>query len=655
MCGIAGLVAYDRLHADDRDRATRMRDLLAHRGPDDAGLFIDDRAALGHRRLSIVDLAAGHQPLANETDTIQIVFNGEIYNHQAVRRELESAGHRYRTRSDTETIVHAYEQWGDAAVEHLRGMFAFAIWDAPARRLLLARDRLGVKPLYWAIANGRLLFASEIKAILASGLMRAVANDQALPELLSTRYLSGTETLFKGIHRLQPGHTLVFENGSVVIQRYWDIPTGPSQQLSAVPDRDMVAQFRERLEEAVRIRLMADVPLGMFLSGGLDSSAIAALMSRMVDRPVQTFSVAFEQRAFSELEYARQVARAIGAESHEIVIDDQDFFGALPRLIWHEDEPIAHPSSVPLYFVSALARERVKVVLTGEGSDELLAGYGKYPRALANWRAAAAYEFVPAPVRTWIADAVVPKLPARLGRYARRSFLAMGRTPEAMFFDNFAAIGLRRQAALLAPSFAELATPDRAYGASRTFFDAPNGASTILDRLLYTDMKTYLVELLMKQDQMSMAASIESRVPFLDHQLVEFAAGLPQRMKLRGLSTKWILREAVRDLLPADILSRKKMGFPVPFGVWLREGWNDVARDVLLDPRSCQRGIINPVAVEQLLTAHADGSSDGADAIWSLLNLELWYRTHIDGEGVQTLAGRALTIPSTAADLRATA
>jgi asparagine synthase (glutamine-hydrolysing) len=231
----------------------------------------------------------------------------------------------------------------------------------------------------------------------------------------------------------------------------------------------------------------------------------------------------------------------------------------------------------------------------------------------------------------------------------------MGRTPEAMFFDNFAAIGLRRQAALLAPSFAELATPDRAYGASRTFFDAPNGASTILDRLLYTDMKTYLVELLMKQDQMSMAASIESRVPFLDHQLVEFAAGLPQRMKLRGLSTKWILREAVRDLLPADILSRKKMGFPVPFGVWLREGWNDVARDVLLDPRSCQRGIINPVAVEQLLTAHADGSSDGADAIWSLLNLELWYRTHIDGEGVQTLAGRALTIPSTAADLRATA
>jgi asparagine synthase (glutamine-hydrolysing) len=655
MCGIAGLIAFDRLHADDGERVIRMRDLIAHRGPDDAGVFLDERAALAHRRLSIVDLAAGHQPLANETDTIQIVFNGEIYNHLAVRAELESAGHHYRTRSDTETIVHAYEQWGDAAVDHLRGMFAFAIWDAPRRRLLLARDRLGVKPLYWAVAQGRLLFASEIKSILASGLVRPSANEQALPELLSTRYLSGTETLFQGIHRLQPGHTLVFERGTVVIRRYWDIPAGPSAQLASLSDRDLVARFRELLEEAVRIRLMSDVPLGMFLSGGLDSSAIAGLMSRMIDRPLQTFSVAFRQRAFSELDYARQVSSAIKADAHEVVIDDQDFFGALPRLIWHEDEPIAHPSSVPLYFVSALARAHVKVVLTGEGSDELLAGYGKYPRALANWRAAAAYGVVPQPLRAWMADSVVPKLPTIVGRYARRSFLAMPRTPEAMFFDNFAAIGLRRQTALLAPSFADLATPERAYGASRAFFDAPNGGSTVLDRLLYTDMKTYLVELLMKQDQMSMAASIESRVPFLDHRLVEFAAGLPERMKLRGLTTKWILREAVRDLLPREILTRKKMGFPVPFGVWMRGAWNSVAHEVLLDTRSRQRGIIQPEAVERLLSSHASGIGDGADAIWALLNLELWYRTHIDGDGVQTLPGKPLTIPSAAIDLRATA
>jgi asparagine synthase (glutamine-hydrolysing) len=338
------------------------------------------------------------------------------------------------------------------------------------------------------------------------------------------------------------------------------------------------------------------------------------------------------------------------------VIDDRDFFGALPRLIWHEDEPIAHPSSVPLYFVSALARQHVKVVLTGEGSDELLAGYGKYPRALVNWRAGAAYGLVPAPLRSFIADRVVPRLPPRFGRYAQRSFLAMPRTPEAMFFDNFAAIGLRRQKALLAPSLASAATPEQAYGPSRAYFDAPNGNSTTLDRLLYTDLKTYLVELLMKQDQMSMAASIESRVPFLDHRLVEFASALPARLKLRGFTTKWILREAVKDILPAEILTRPKMGFPVPFAAWVGGEWNEVVRDVLLDTRSRERGLIEPGAVERLLDAHSRGAAAGGDALWSLLNLELWYRTFIDGDGVQTLPGRQLPRrPKSTHALRATA
>ncbi|CAN5659251.1 amidotransferase 1, exosortase A system-associated [soil metagenome] len=656
MCGIVGIVASDRLHADERARVVMMRDVIAHRGPDDAGLYADNWAGLGHRRLSIVDVAAGHQPLANEDGSIQIVFNGEIYNHNELRGPLEAAGHRYRTRCDTETIVHAYEAWGDACVEHLRGMFAFAVWDAPRRRLLLARDRLGVKPLYWTVANGRLIFGSEIKAILESGLVQAVANEQALPELLSTRYLSGEETLFKGIRRLMPGHTLVYEDGRVTVQQYWDVPAGyVNPELAGVPEREVVGRFRDLLEEAVRIRLMSDVPLGMFLSGGLDSSAIAALMARMIDRPLQTFSVAFKQRAFSELDYARQVSTAIQADAHEIVIDDQDFFGALPRLIWHEDEPIAHPSSVPLYFVSELARKHVTVVLTGEGSDELLAGYGKYPRAMMNWRAAGAYGFVPAALRGWVADSLVPRLPGRVGRYARRSFLAMPRTPEAMFFDNFASIGLRRQRALLSPSLGALVTSDNAYGASRAFFDGPNGSSTLLDRLLYTDIKTYLVELLMKQDQMSMAASIESRVPFLDHKLVEFASGLPERMKLRGFHTKWILREAVKEILPPEILSRPKMGFPVPFALWMKGEWQSVARDVLLDRRARERGLTNPAAVERLIAGHASGQADGADALWSLFNLELWYRTHIDGEGVQTLPGRPLTIPSGRGLLEATA
>ena len=637
MCGIAGIVAPDRLHEDERARLTFMRDVLTHRGPDEAGLYCDEQAGLAHRRLSIVDLAQGQQPLANEDATVHVVFNGEIYNHAELRPGLEAAGHHYRTRCDTETIVHAYEQWGDACVERFRGMFAFAIWDARRRRLLLARDRMGIKPLYWTLASGRLLFGSEIKSILESGLVRAEANDRAIPELLGARYLSGTETLFRGIHRLLPGHLLTLERGVAATRQWWDIPVGRAKQdARRLGDADAVDEFRCRLEDAVRSRLMSDVPLGMFLSGGLDSSAIAVLMSRMIDRPLETFSVAFRQRAFSELEYARQVVTAIRANPHEIVIDESDFFGALPRLVWHEDEPIAHPSSVPLYFVSKLARDFVTVVLTGEGSDELLAGYGRYPRALFNWRAGRFWAIAPDPIRHFVEETLVPRLPSRLGRYARRSFLGMPRTPEAMFFDNFAAIGLRRQASLLAPRLAATATPE-VYAASRIYFDAGNGHSTTLDRLLYADLKTYLVELLMKQDQMSMAASIESRVPFLDHYLVEFAAALPPRMKLRGFTTKWILREAVRPLLPAAILTRRKMGFPVPFSEWMRGSGAGLARDVLLDARARQRGITTPAAVSALIDAHADGSTDAGDAIWALLNLELWYRTFIDGEGIQTL------------------
>jgi asparagine synthase (glutamine-hydrolysing) len=637
MCGIAGIVAFDRLPADAERRAVAMRDVVSHRGPDDSGLFVDDQAALAHRRLSIVDLAAGHQPLGNEDGTVSIVFNGEIYNHADLRRPLEQAGHRYRTRCDTETIVHAYEQWGDACVERLRGMFAFAVWDSRRRRLLLARDRLGIKPLYWTIAGGRLLFASEIKSLLASGLVAAQPNEAAIPELLATRYIAGTETLFQGIHRLLPAHTLTYQDGSVTTRSYWDVPVGARSPVQGMNDGDVVARFRDLLEDAVRVRLMSDVPLGMFLSGGLDSSAIAALMARMIDRPLRTFSVAFSHRAYSELDYAREVATAIGAEAHEVVIDDRDFFAALPRLVWHEDEPIAHPSSVPLYFVSQLARQHVKVVLTGEGSDELLAGYGKYPRALVNWRAAAAYNVVPASVRDWIAQRVIPRLPRRAARLARRSFLAVRRTPEAMFLDNFAAIGLARQRDLLSAACATGATDAQAYAASRAYFDRPPSHASFLDRLLYTDLKTYLVELLMKQDQMSMAASIESRVPFLDHHLVEFAAALPPRFKLRGLTTKWILREAARDVLPASILTRRKMGFPVPFAHWVRGGWAEVARGVLLDRRTRERGILDPGSVERLIRGHAQGEVEGGDAIWSLLNLELWYRTYIDGGGIQTL------------------
>jgi len=615
-----------------------MRDILTHRGPDEHGLHCDAWAALAHRRLSIVDLSTGRQPLANEQNDIWVVLNGEIYNHAQVRRDLEAHGHRYRTKSDTETIVHAYEQWGDDCVQRFRGMFAFALWDAPKRRLLLVRDRLGIKPLYWTRAGSTLLFGSEIKALLASDLIRAEPNTAALPEVLSTRYVSGTETMFRGIHKLLPGHLLVFEQGDATIRQYWDVPSRDGSHQPAASSHDVVSRFRDLLEESVRLRLMSDVPLGMFLSGGIDSSAIAALMARMIDRPLQTFSVAFKDRAFNELEYAREVARAIHAESHEVVIDDTDFFGAVPKLVWHEDEPIAHPSSVPLYFVSALARQHVTVVLTGEGSDELLAGYGKYLRVAWNWRAGTMYErLVPRAVRTAVARRLVPVIPRRLGRYASRSFLAMDRTPEAMFFDNFASIRLADQQRLLSPALRTTATRAGAYGASMAYFDAPDGGSTLLDRLLYADVKTYLVELLMKQDQMSMATSIESRVPFLDHKLVEFAAALPDEWKLSGLTTKRVLREAMKGLLPDSILNRPKMGFPVPFAQWTRNGWNGVVRDVLLDRRARERGLIDPAAVDSLLQRHAAGQTEGGDRLWSLFNLELWYRTFIDREGIQTL------------------
>jgi asparagine synthase (glutamine-hydrolysing) len=656
MCGIAGLVSSDGLPERAPALAAAMRDVLTHRGPDEAGLHGDQHAVLAHRRLSIVDLGTGQQPMANEDGTVWVVFNGEIYNHGDLRQLLEPQGHCYRTKSDTETILHAYEQWGDDCVDRFRGMFAFAVWDSARQRLLLVRDRLGIKPVYWARMGAILLFASEIKAILASGLIRAEANLARLPELLSTRYISGDQTLFKGIHKLLPGHRLVFERGDLRIRQYWDIPVTRHESHVAghesavarhearvaglASERDVVEQFRHLLTESVQLRLMSDVPLGMFLSGGIDSSAIAALMARLLNRPIKTFSVGFEERAFNELGYAREVALAVGADPHEVVIDDRDFFGALPRLIWHEDEPIAHPSSVPLYFVSKLAREQVTVVLTGEGSDELLAGYGKYPRIALNWRAGTIYEAViPRRLRELMATRIVPRVPGRIGQLAARSFLAMSRTPEAMFLDNFAAIRLRDQQLLLGARSKRELRDTNVYLSALSSFERPPAGTTLLTRLLYADMKTYLVELLMKQDQMSMATSIESRVPFLDHKLVEFAATLPDAWKLSGFTTKRILREAMKGLLPEAILSRPKMGFPVPFERWTRHGWNATARDVLCDRQSRERGIVDGPAIDRLLSDHRTGRIDAWERIWTLMNLELWFRTFIDGAGIQTLPG----------------
>jgi len=509
MCGICGFATTDPARALSEETLLAMRETLAHRGPDDAGVHVDQMCGFAHRRLSIVDLEGGHQPMSNEDGTVWIVHNGEIYNHAELRPELESAGHRYASRSDTETLIHLYEQHGGELVHRLRGMFAFAVWDACAKRLLLVRDRLGIKPLYYTIDGSRILFASEIKALLASGVVEPRLNYDALPEFLALGYNVGETTLYRGVKRLPPGNRLVWQNGSVNIEQYWDLKY-PAQPLQ-ISEGEAVERFTELLTESVRLRLMSDVPLGVFLSGGIDSSAIAALMARLAGGRISTFSVGFAERDYSEFHFARQVAEAIDAEHHEITIKPADFFENLPMLIRHEDEPIRWPSSVALYFVSKLAREHVKVVLTGEGSDELLGGYAKYWAGVQNTRFAKTLGLlVPQPVRRMMARHVW-KLPApmKLKKLLSHSFLCRSSRPADLLFDNFYGIFNRDlQDLLLAPAAKTDARLDSVdpWAATVKFFNE-SGATSLLDRMLYADIKTYLVELLMKQDQMSMAAS----------------------------------------------------------------------------------------------------------------------------------------------------
>ncbi|HXF38393.1 MAG TPA: asparagine synthase (glutamine-hydrolyzing) [Blastocatellia bacterium] len=632
MCGICGIAIPDHLDRDvDSAALVRMRDSLTHRGPDDAGMYIDGSAGLGHRRLSIVDLAGGHQPMSNEDGRVWIVYNGEVYNHRDLRPDLEARGHQYQTSSDTETIIHLYEERGPRTVEQLRGMFAFAIWDAPRRRLVLARDRLGIKPLYYTLsADGVICFASEIKALLEARQVRAELNYDALADYAANRYTSGDETLFCGVKRLLPGHMLVWTNGRVEIERYWDVSfEKPKAQLT---EQQYVEQFTELFQESVRLRLMADVPLGMFLSGGIDSSAIVSAMSGMVSEPIKTFSVAFEEREANELEYARMVSRAFGTDHHEIVVSPEQFFDALPAMVYQEDEPIAHPSSIPLYFVSKLASEHVKVVLTGEGSDELLAGYDKYRKTVYNLALGRAYHnAMPAPVRNAVERAILKLNGAsRVRQKLSRTFLCLEPRIEDIYFDNFSVFSRASQRRLFTRETREQMIETDPYAAPLALL-AGADSSSLLDQLLAADLKTYLHELLMKQDQMSMAASIESRVPFLDHKLVEFAAALPEKMKLRGLTTKYILRNAMKNRLPKEILTRRKMGFPVPVGAWLRDKFSHVVDEYVLSPRALERGIFEPGFVRELVARHNAGENH-SERLWALINFEIWQRRFFDCE-----------------------
>jgi len=621
MCGIAGFVTTQP--ADGADAIlTRMTDAIRHRGPDDHGAFHDLWAHLGHRRLSIIDLAGGHQPMTNEDRTVWVTYNGEIFNHASLRPLLERAGHHYQTRSDTEMLLHGWEEWGPAALERYRGMFAFALWDAGRRTLFCARDRLGIKPLYYSWDGSTFLFASEIKAILQHPSMSAVLEEAVLPEYLAFGYTSGEQTMFRGIRKLAPGHHLTLRMNAArpapEIERYWDVP--PAGQVPQRTDAEWIAETRRRLEEAVQTRLMSDVPLGMFLSGGIDSSAIAALIKRFSPGAVKTFAVGYAEPEFSELDYAAHVARRLGTAHHSVTIGMDDFISALPQLVWHEDEPLSWPSSVPLYYVSRLAAERVKVVLTGEGSDELFGGYVRYRWNLMNLRAAPLWGALPEGLRQFVREklSTTALLRGDLRRKLRHTIAGRGPGIESLFLDNFYCAFSREEQDRLLPS-----APAAVYGNYLRYWNARAGDSQ-LSRMLYADQKTYLVELLMKQDQMSMACSIESRVPFLDHPLVEFAAHIPDRLKIRGREQKYVLKKAVEDLLPREILDRKKMGFPTPLARWLRQPRAEPLLKALQDRRGVLGAWLDLSAVDALLDRHRAGLEDATDRIWRLMNLQLW-------------------------------
>lgn len=634
MCGIAGILEFgEDAHVDPGD-LKRMCAAISHRGPDDEGFFTQGRIGLGMRRLSIVNLSTGHQPISNEDGSIWIVFNGEIYNHRSLREQLTTRGHHYRTQSDTETIVHLYEEYGKDCVQHLRGMFAFAIWDANRRSLFVARDRLGIKPLYYLLTPKHFVFGSEIKVLLASSGARPEFNVGVLPEYLAFGYVSSEETFYRDVRKLMPGHRLeVNERGDLQIEQYWDLSATCDDQPH--DEGYYVNTYRNLLEEAVSSHLMSDVPLGVFLSGGLDSSAVAALMTKVRREPIETFSVGYSEQTYNELPYARTVARHLNSVHHEVIVNREDFFGALPKLNWHEDEPIVWPSSVSLYFVAQLARERVKVVLTGEGSDEMLGGYSRYAFTLKNLAFDRVYRgFVPSGIRSNIRDFIATSswLSAMARRKLSHTFLGLdGESWSSFYFDNFfSACNQSDQIELLTDQFLDQVTAGSAYRNVLRCWDKSSG--DLFQRLLYTDIKTYLVELLMKQDNMSMATSIESRVPFLDHVLAEWAIRVPSRIQIHGTSGKWILKKAMEGLLPHSIIYRPKLGFPTPWSGWLAGAQLDSIEQLLLESRSMNRGLFKRTAVEKLFREHRARYRDHYDRIWRLLNLELWQRVCLEGE-----------------------
>ncbi|HEX5707265.1 MAG TPA: asparagine synthase (glutamine-hydrolyzing) [Pyrinomonadaceae bacterium] len=628
MCGIVGMVRRDGRDAS-ADVLQRMCDAIRHRGPDEEGFYASGAAGLAMRRLAIIDLKGGQQPIWNETRTALIVFNGEIYNHQELRKRLEDLGHTFRTNCDTEVIIHAYERYGADCPKHLRGMFAFAIWDTRTEELLLARDRVGKKPLLYAETSRGLVFGSEFSALLQHPEVGRDVDWEAIHYYLSFMCVPAPLTAFRQIRKLEPGHTLRYSRrtGEIKTERYWQLDFSRKESWD---EREAGERAVEVLREAVRVRLMSEVPLGAFLSGGIDSSAVVALMSEESSEPVKTFSIGFEEQDFSELEHARRVAEHVGAEHHEFVVRPEAL-EVLPMLVDHYGEPYADSSAIPTYYVARETRRHVTVALNGDGGDECFAGYERY----AAMRLAERYRKLPTVVRGQVVERAVRLLPAsELTRNRVKSlkrFVGVASLPPVERYMHWMSVfGEAAKRELYTEEFRRENEGREASAWIAPWFAQANGAGAV-EAALLADTMTYLPnDLLVKVDIATMAVSLEARSPFLDHHVMEFAASLPERMKLRGLTTKYLLKRVLKKLLPAENLSRRKMGFGVPIGHWFRGEMKDFVRGRLLSERFASRGLFDGRAVARLVEEHTEGRREHSAQLWTLLMLELWFERFID-------------------------
>ncbi|HVG29053.1 MAG TPA: asparagine synthase (glutamine-hydrolyzing) [Pyrinomonadaceae bacterium] len=628
MCGIVGIVRRGGRTVDGGVLAS-MCDAIRHRGPDDDGFYLKDSVGLAMRRLSIIDLAGGKQPIANEDETAWIVFNGEIYNYLELRAKLEKLGHRFRTDSDTEAIVHAYEQYGADCPKHLRGMFAFAIWDERAGELFLARDRVGKKPLLYALAPaGDLVFGSEFRALLRHPQVGRDVDYEAIHHYLSFMCVPAPLTAFAAIRKLEPGHTLRYtREGEIKIERYWEPNFNRKEKWTEEEAGERAVGV---LREAVRVRLMSEVPLGAFLSGGIDSSAVVALMSEESSAPVKTFSIGFEEQDFSELHHARRVAERVGADHHEFIVRP-DAMEVLPTLVEHYGEPYADSSAIPTYYVSRETRRHVTVALNGDGGDECFAGYERY----AAMQLAETYRRVPAPLREGLIRQLVELMPSSELRRSRvrdvKRFARAASLPAVERYLRWVSVfDSEAKDSLYADEFRARMRPHRAADFIAPWFARANGAG-VVDAALLADTMTYLPnDLLVKVDIASMANSLEARSPFLDHHVIEFAASLPAGLKLRGRTTKYLLKKVLRKLVPVENLERRKQGFGVPIGHWFRGEMKGFLQETLLSEKHLRRGLFRPEAVRRLVADHVAGRADHSHRLWTLLMLELWFDRFID-------------------------